>query len=400
MRCTRRSSSTASSRPPSAARGPSPQQLDVQAACARARRRSRRRAARSRPGRELTTRSRRWPRNSSPTPSSSAQPPGSVPSRTRRQPHGQALGLAVGVHGERALEQAEAVDRLGRPAGARDAAPGTSTSRRRSARRARCRAATPARAARRARGPATSPAGCASSRRPRRRCPARARSPRAGAWRRAGGTARACSGTHARSAKRALKALICAVVSPEAVGRNRMRGSSTSASDSTKSSSSGLAGSIVKPPPPIAKISRARPATARSLLTLRRAPRALSAGGSRAAACAPAAAPAARARRALAAAPAEPEDSDLQAGLAHALAVVARPGRRAPCGRELTTRSRLGAAEVQRDAVLDGEPGAHAVARRSGGTRRGARARRRSARSWSRAAGPARARSAARRGRR
>src|SRR4051812_36733613 len=44
--------------------------------------------------------------------------------------------------------------------------------------------------------------------------------------------------------------------SPEAVGSRQMRGSAAPVSESTKSSRAGFSGSIVKPPPPMARIVR------------------------------------------------------------------------------------------------------------------------------------------------
>ncbi len=149
------------------------------------------------------------------------------------EPDRQALGLSVGVDGQRALQQPEALERLGRPAGAGQRRPGTSTWRPRSGRPARSPAATPRRACRRARAPARSPAGCASSRRPRRGCPGRAPAPRSGRLVSRRRNSDRCSATQVRPVKRALKALICGVVSPEAVGRKRIRGSFTRASERT-----------------------------------------------------------------------------------------------------------------------------------------------------------------------
>jgi hypothetical protein len=52
----------------------------------------------------------------------------------------------------------------------------------------------------------------------------------------------------------AWNAAICSLGSPEAVGKNRIRGSRRPQSSKTSSSSAGSPGGDVKPPPPIARI--------------------------------------------------------------------------------------------------------------------------------------------------
>ena len=143
---------------------------------------------------------------------------------------------------------------------------------------------------------------------------------------RAAGTARACSAWQARPPKRAWKAAICIVGSPEAVGRNSTRGSRRGASDRMKSSSAGCRGSIVKPPPPMARIVGGRPPLTR--------PRIRAWG---------------------------PQGRWWRAGARRSPRRRARPGRRAPSAARRRP-GELGAAEVQRGAVVGGVAGQHAVA--------------------------------------
>src|SRR3954447_10055850 len=63
-----------------------------------------------------------------------------------------------------------------------------------------------------------------------------------------------CIGSQARAPKVAWNWRIWASPSPEAVGSRQMRGSGTPGRDSTKSLRAGFSGSMVKPPPPMAKI--------------------------------------------------------------------------------------------------------------------------------------------------
>src|SRR3954447_23209168 len=63
-----------------------------------------------------------------------------------------------------------------------------------------------------------------------------------------------CIGSQARAPNVAWNWRICALPSPEAVGNKHTRGIGTPGSESTKSSSAGFSGSMVKPPPPMAKI--------------------------------------------------------------------------------------------------------------------------------------------------
>ena len=207
----------------------------------------------------------RSPRNSRPTPSSSAQPPGSVPSRTLASQTGSRSGSpsawtvsepssrprpasASGGPLERVTPPWKPAHRAGAEPGEHGAGPpglheqAVEPVRAPDGQQVAHRAATDVDDVL----PSTiSSSGPRASRR----------------WK-----SERCSGVQCRSAKRARKALICAVVSPEAVGRNSTRGSLAAVSDRTKSSSSGLVGSIVKPPPPIAKIRRcSRPTSGRAL---------------------------------------------------------------------------------------------------------------------------------------
>src|SRR5580692_6187373 len=338
MRCTRRSSSTASSRPPSAACGPSPRSSTsrrlrssspaiASARCASA------------PGRELTVRSKRWPRNSSPTPSSSAQPPGSVPSRTLASHTGRRSGSpSACTLSEPSSTPSPAIGSGGplervTPAWNQHIAPALSPARTVPF----CHACTSS---------SSTPCACHSASRLRMEppptytmsCSSTMSASERVVLRRLNSDT--YSGTHARSPKRALKALISDVVSPDAVGMNRMRGSPTSASDSTKSSSSGLLGSIVKPPPPIAKICRVSIGTAARALT------------EPPVSC--------RYRRRRERSARTTEERCLQARLAHALAVVLDQERVAVRARA-DDPLELRASEVQRHAVLCGESRAHAV---------------------------------------
>src|SRR4051794_1299977 len=63
-----------------------------------------------------------------------------------------------------------------------------------------------------------------------------------------------CIGSQARAPKVAWNWRIWASPSPEAVGSRQIRGSGTPGSASTKSSRAGFSGSMLKPPPPMAKI--------------------------------------------------------------------------------------------------------------------------------------------------
>src|SRR5690349_3142337 len=63
-----------------------------------------------------------------------------------------------------------------------------------------------------------------------------------------------CIGSHARAPKVAWNWRIWASPSPDAVGSRQTRGIATPGRDSTKSSRAGLSGSMLKPPPPMARI--------------------------------------------------------------------------------------------------------------------------------------------------
>src|SRR3954452_24366257 len=63
-----------------------------------------------------------------------------------------------------------------------------------------------------------------------------------------------CIGSQARAPKVAWNWRVCASPSPEAVGSRHTRGIGTPGSDSTKSSRAGFSGSMLKPPPPMARI--------------------------------------------------------------------------------------------------------------------------------------------------
>ena len=123
MRCTRRSSSTASSRPPRAAHDASPS-----SSSGSSRRRTSSPAIASTrsapaPGRELTTRSSSRPAEEQPDAVVERPAAGDRAVANGGEPDRQALGLAVGVHAERALEQAEArrASRAARSSGSRPA---------------------------------------------------------------------------------------------------------------------------------------------------------------------------------------------------------------------------------------------------------------------------------------
>ena len=349
MRATRRSSRTSSS-----AAGQRPRRrrraAPARSAGARARRRPRRRAARAAPGREETTRSSSRPRNSRPTPSSAAQPPGSAPGAHRLEPDRQPLGLAVGVHGQRAGQQAEPGDRLGRPAGPRDAA--LEPAHRPGAEPGEHDAALPRldEDARRARARARSRAGCASSRRRRRRRPARARSRAPSASVPCRRNSDRCCARHARPPKRSWNAAICAAGSPEAVGRNSTRGSRAARERQDEVVEGGVVGLHREAAPAHGEDRGRRAHAARRL------------------------------------GPPAPRGSVVASGVS-----TTSPSRldaeRARVRARGTTALQLRAAEVQRGAVLGRVARAHAVADEAAVLLAPLAARRRSGRSWSTAAG-------------
>src|SRR3954454_15038075 len=65
-----------------------------------------------------------------------------------------------------------------------------------------------------------------------------------------------CVGSQARAPNVAWNWRIWPSPSPEAVGSRQMRGSAAPVSESTKSSRAGVSGSMLKPPPPMARIVR------------------------------------------------------------------------------------------------------------------------------------------------